>query len=162
MLPVVCSCSGSPHLSSSEDVLVQQGARDSLLSVPYASSSSQDAPRRLPLGYELCGEVEQVGAAVSALRAGDRVVGLLPLDRAGAAASTVVVDSTLLAPIPRDCALSPTSLAASVRPGVRAFTVLHKMMSVCAGDTLLVTAAGLVRVLACFLFLLLLLCATND
>src|SRR4051812_29049389 len=51
-------------------------------------------------GIDLAGTVAELGADVTGLEAGDKVVAMLPLDSAGGAAEYVLVSAEALAPAP--------------------------------------------------------------
>ncbi|HRE90889.1 MAG TPA: medium chain dehydrogenase/reductase family protein [Myxococcota bacterium] len=97
-----------------------------------------DAPK-LPtvMGYEVAGEVDQVGAGVSALSVGDRV---LALTRFGGHSDTVVVPADQVATIP--ATLSFEKAAAIPVNYATAWLMLIHLGNLRAGETVLVHAAA--------------------
>jgi len=97
-----------------------------------------DAPKTpMVMGYEVAGEVDQVGAGVSGLRAGDRVIALT---RFGGHSDTVVVPEAQAAVIP--AALSWEKAAAIPVNYATAWLMLIHLGNLRAGETVLVHAAA--------------------
>ena len=96
-------------------------------------------PLQLPqvLGIELAGVVEAVGAGVSRLRVGDRVMG--PVGGLGAYAQLVAVNETNLSPVPD--ALDFVAAAALPLATAAAWNSLHLAGPVQAGQRILIHGA---------------------
>ena len=91
-------------------------------------------------GGELSGEIIAVGADVSHLTVGDKIVGLTPC---GAYAQEVVVDATHVLPLPRDIADDELEVAGSfVLTYGTSLHALKDRAQVRPGETLLVLGAG--------------------
>lgn len=91
-------------------------------------------------GGELSGEVIAVGADVSHLTVGDKIVGLTPY---GAYAQEVVVDATHVLPLPRDIADDELEVAGSfVLTYGTSLHALKDRAQAQSGETLLVLGAG--------------------
>jgi NADPH:quinone reductase-like Zn-dependent oxidoreductase len=97
-----------------------------------------DAPK-LPLvvGYEVAGTVDAVGAGVTRLAVGDRVVALT---RFGGYATEVVVQEAFVFPFPAD--LSDAEAAALPVNYLTALIALYRMANVVAEETVLIHGAG--------------------
>lgn len=97
-------------------------------------------PLQLPtvLGIELAGVVEAVGAGVSRLRVGDRVMG--PIGGLGAYAELVAVNEANLSPVPD--ALNFAAAAALPLASVAAWKSLHHAGPVQAGQRILIHGAA--------------------
>ncbi len=93
---------------------------------------------RLPAtpSYELSGVVEEVGAAVDDVAAGDAVYALTPFDRDGAAAELALVPAAVLAPKPR--AIGHVESAALPLAGLSAWQGLFDHGRLEAGEHVLV------------------------
>ncbi|MFF1418791.1 NAD(P)-dependent alcohol dehydrogenase [Streptomyces sp. NPDC058280] len=97
--------------------------------------------RRFPqrTGLDFAGEIAEVAAAVTGLREGDRVWGVLPRRRFGSAAEYVAVR-------PRQLSLAPKNLtlveAASLPVGTTAMTALGTKARLKPGERLLVRGAS--------------------
>lgn len=100
----------------------------------------QAFPLQLPavLGVELAGVVEAVGADVTRLRVGDRVMG--PLGGLGAYAELVAVKEANLALVPPS--MSMTDAAALPLAAVAAWSSLHLASPVHAGQRILIHGAA--------------------
>jgi NADPH:quinone reductase-like Zn-dependent oxidoreductase len=90
--------------------------------------------------YELCGVVEEAGAGVAAVAAGDRVFALTPFDRDGVAADYTTLPAELLVPTPR--ALSDAESAAIPLPAVTAWQGLFDHGRLGAGERVLIRGAS--------------------
>jgi NADPH:quinone reductase-like Zn-dependent oxidoreductase len=90
--------------------------------------------------YELCGVVEEAGAGVAAVAAGDRVFALTPFDRDGVAADYTTLPAELLVPTPR--ALSDAESAAIPLPAVTAWQGLFDHGRLGAGKRVLIRGAS--------------------
>jgi acyl transferase domain-containing protein len=89
-----------------------------------------------PLGGEVSGTVEAVGAGVSGLAVGDEVVAVA----AGGFASTVVVPAPLVVPLPP--ALNPVVAAGQPLAFLTAYESLHRVGRLAAGERVLIHAAA--------------------
>src|SRR5262245_631430 len=97
-----------------------------------------DAPKPpLVVGYEVAGIVDAVGAGVTRLSAGDRVVALT---RFGGYASEVVAPEMYVFPFHAD--LSDAEAAALPVNYLTALIALYKMANIAAGETVLIHGAG--------------------
>lgn len=95
-----------------------------------------EAPPDIP-GLEIAGVVEEVGAAVRDVRAGDRVMAIVS---GGAYADEIVLHSRLVAPIPDG--IDFVQAAAIPEAFVTAYDAMVSQAGLAAGDTILVHAAG--------------------
>ncbi|MDT0443313.1 NADP-dependent oxidoreductase [Streptomyces sp. DSM 41886] len=91
-------------------------------------------------GIDLAGTVAELGADVTGLEAGDRVVAMLPLDSAGAAAEYVLAPAESLAPAPRTTELADA--AALPLSGLAAWQTAFELAELKPGRTVLVNGAG--------------------
>jgi NADPH:quinone reductase-like Zn-dependent oxidoreductase len=90
--------------------------------------------------YELCGVVEEAGAGVAAVAAGDRVFALTPFDRDGVAADYTTLPAELLVPAPPT--LSDAESAAIPLPAVTAWQGLFDHGRLGAGERVLIRGAS--------------------
>jgi len=99
-------------------------------------------PITLPFvpGLDLAGTVEELGAGVTGPQVGDRVVAMLPLDAAGAAAEYVLVPAESLAAAPESIELADA--AALPLSGLAAWQALFELADLKPGQTVLVNGAG--------------------
>lgn len=88
-------------------------------------------------GYDLVGEVVEIGSGVSHLSVGQRVAALT---ETGSWATHVVVPSETLVPAPDG--LDPAEAVSLVTNGVTAYQMLHRIARVHAGETVLVHGAS--------------------
>src|SRR4051794_14810385 len=97
---------------------------------------------RLPAipSYELSGVVEQVGADVTGLGAGDEVFALIPADRDGVAADYTAVAAELL--VPKPPALGHAESAAIPLPALSAWQGLVDHGGLAAGERVLIHGAA--------------------
>ncbi|XP_064628750.1 quinone oxidoreductase-like protein 1 [Lineus longissimus] len=120
-------------------VLVQVKACGlSLVSGKVLSSLFKKAPRsQHPVGHEVAGIVTHVGEAVTSLKTGDDVVGILPLDSPypGCADFVAINEYNV---IKKSSGVSYLDAAACVGDAVKAYTALHYMARICSGDTILI------------------------
>ncbi|WP_030388062.1 NADP-dependent oxidoreductase [Streptomyces sp. NRRL S-241] len=104
--------------------------------------------QRLGLGWEVAGEIDEVGADVTGLRAGDRVVGLQhgAVKPLGTHAQYVVLDATAVAAAPKTVdAVAAAGLPLGGLTAARAVDLL----GLAPGSSVLITgAAGVVGALA--------------
>jgi len=93
------------------------------------------------LGRECAGVVAEVGAGVDALRPGDRVFGMAPLDHDGHCyAEFVSLPATALGRSPEG--VDDTTLAGLSLTGLTAWTAVHDLAQVTADDVVLVHGGG--------------------
>jgi len=88
-------------------------------------------------GYDLVGEVEEVGEGVDGALIGQRVAALT---QTGAWADRVALDASKLAPVPEG--LDPADAVAVVTNGVTAWQMLHRAARARPGQTVLVHGAS--------------------
>jgi NADPH:quinone reductase-like Zn-dependent oxidoreductase len=100
------------------------------------------APVQLPHvpGVDVAGTVDALGDGVDAIAVGDRVVGLLPMTAAGAAAEHVIASADSLAGVPRCLPLA--ALAGLPLVGLTAWQALFDLGKLTAGQRVLVNGAG--------------------
>lgn len=91
-------------------------------------------------GIDLAGTVAELGAEVSGLEVGDRVVAMLPLDATGAAAEYVLAPAESLVAAPRTIEL--VDAAALPLVGLSAWQTLFELAELKPGQTVLVNGAG--------------------
>ncbi|WP_234386279.1 NADP-dependent oxidoreductase [Streptomyces sp. ERV7] len=91
-------------------------------------------------GIDLAGTVAGLGPQVTGLKVGDRVVAMLPLDSAGAAAEYVLAPAESLAPAPRSIALADA--AALPLTGLAAWQTAFDLAELKPGQSVLVNGAG--------------------
>ncbi|MFD5191850.1 NADP-dependent oxidoreductase [Streptomyces sp. NPDC058357] len=91
-------------------------------------------------GIDLAGTVAELGADVTGLEVGDRVVAMLPLDSAGGAAEYVLAPAESLAPAPRTIEL--VDAAALPLTGLAAWQTAFDLAELKPGQTVLVNGAG--------------------
>ncbi|GAA2461733.1 NADP-dependent oxidoreductase [Streptomyces pulveraceus] len=91
-------------------------------------------------GIDLAGTVAELGADVTGLEAGDRVVAMLPLDSAGGAAEYALAPAGSLAPAPRTIEL--VDAAALPLTGLAAWQTAFDLAELEPGQTVLVNGAG--------------------
>lgn len=91
-------------------------------------------------GIDLAGTIAELGADVTGLEVGDRVVAMLPLDSAGGAAEYVVAPAESLAPAPRTVELADA--AALPLTGLAAWQTAFELAELKPGQTVLVNGAG--------------------
>ncbi|MFD4256807.1 NADP-dependent oxidoreductase [Streptomyces sp. NPDC058534] len=91
-------------------------------------------------GIDVAGTVAELGADVTGLEVGDRVVAMLPLDSAGGAAEYVLAPAGSLAPAPRTSELADA--AALPLTGLAAWQTAFELAELKPGQTVLVNGAG--------------------
>ncbi|MBW8803070.1 MAG: NADPH:quinone reductase [Catenulispora sp. 13_1_20CM_3_70_7] len=91
-------------------------------------------------GIDLAGTIAELGTDVTGLEVGDRVVAMLPLDSAGAAAEYVLAPADSLAPAPRTIELADA--AALPLTGLAAWQTAFELADLKPGNTVLVNGAG--------------------
>ena len=91
-------------------------------------------------GVDVAGTVDVLGPGVDAVAVGDRVVGLLPMTAAGAAAEHVIAPAEALAGVPRKIPLA--DLAALPLVGLTAWQALFDHGDLSAGQRVLINGAG--------------------
>jgi NADPH:quinone reductase-like Zn-dependent oxidoreductase len=112
------------------DAAIRSGSKQSLI------------PVRLPHtpGIDVAGTVDALGGNVDVVAVGDRVVGLLPMTAAGAAAEYVIAPAEALTGAPRNCPL--TDVAALPLVGLTAWQALFDHGDLTAGQRVLINGAG--------------------
>ncbi|MEU4620032.1 NADP-dependent oxidoreductase [Actinoplanes sp. NPDC023801] len=91
-------------------------------------------------GIDVSGTVVELGAGVTGLEIGDRVVGFLPMTGAGAAAEYVVAPAGILAPAPTGIDLADA--AALPTAGLTAWQALFDHAKLTSGQRVLINGAG--------------------
>jgi NADPH:quinone reductase-like Zn-dependent oxidoreductase len=91
-------------------------------------------------GLDVAGTVDALGAGVEGLAAGDRVVGFLPMDGAGASAEYVLAPAAILAPAPTSIPLEDA--AALPVTALTAWQALFDHAGLTAGQRVLINGAG--------------------
>ncbi|MBE1497762.1 NADPH:quinone reductase-like Zn-dependent oxidoreductase [Amycolatopsis lexingtonensis] len=91
-------------------------------------------------GIDVAGTVDELGEGVEGLAVGDRVVGFLPMDGAGAAAEYVVAPASVLTSAPADVPLADAAALPLV--GLTAYQALFDHAKLTAGQRVLVNGAG--------------------
>jgi NADPH:quinone reductase-like Zn-dependent oxidoreductase len=90
--------------------------------------------------YELCGVIEEAGAGVAGIAAGDKVFALTPFDRDGVAADYTALPAELLVPSPR--ALGDAESAAIPLPALSAWQGLFDHGRLGADERVLIHGAS--------------------
>jgi NADPH:quinone reductase-like Zn-dependent oxidoreductase len=90
--------------------------------------------------YELCGVIEETGAGVAGIAAGDKVFALIPFDRDGVAADHTVLQAELLVPSPRE--LGDAESAAIPLPALTAWQGLFDHGRLGADERVLIHGAS--------------------
>ena len=91
-------------------------------------------------GYDVSGTIDAVGAGVTGFRAGDRVVGFMPMAEDGSAAEYVVAPADALALAPTSIDLVDAAALPSV--ALTAWQALFDQGGLTSGQRLLITGAG--------------------
>ena len=91
-------------------------------------------------GIDLAGTVAELGADVTGLEVGDRVVAMLPLDSAGGAAEYALVPAESVAPAPSTTDL--VDAAALPLTGLAAWQTAFELAELKPGQTVLINGAG--------------------
>ncbi|WP_306213781.1 NADP-dependent oxidoreductase [Actinoplanes sp. RD1] len=91
-------------------------------------------------GIDVSGTVEELGEGVTAVQAGDRVVGFLPMTGDGAAAEYVLAPAGILAPAPASIPLADAAALPTV--GLTAWQALFDHAKLTAGQRVLINGAG--------------------
>ncbi len=94
----------------------------------------------MKLGFDVAGEVEKTGPAVTKFRRGDRVFGMLDYKVRGAYAEYACAQEDLLALIPGNIGFSEA--AAIPLAGLTAFQALHYKGGIKKGDSVLINGAS--------------------
>lgn len=107
-----------------------------------AGALARMIPITLPYvpGIDLAGTVAELGPDVTGPQVGDRVVAMLPLDTAGAAAEYVLAPAASLAPAPRTIEL--VDAAALPLTGLAAWQTAFELAELEPGHTVLINGAG--------------------
>ncbi|CAN9500208.1 unnamed protein product [Ophioblennius macclurei] len=91
----------------------------------------------VPVGRDVTGVVLQVGPKVTTFQPQDEVVGILPLDSSCSGLCDLIhIDENHL--VLKPSGLSSLSVVAALQDGVAAYTALHSLARMAAGQTLLV------------------------
>jgi NADPH:quinone reductase-like Zn-dependent oxidoreductase len=90
--------------------------------------------------YELCGVIEEAGAGIAGIAAGDKVFALTPFDRDGVAADHTALPAELLVPSPR--ALGDAESAAIPLPALTAWQGLFDHGRLGADERVLILGAS--------------------
>jgi NADPH:quinone reductase-like Zn-dependent oxidoreductase len=91
-------------------------------------------------GIDVSGTVAALGSGVEGFEVGDRVVGFLPMDAAGAAAEYVLAPADILAPAPTSIPLPDAAALPAV--GLTAWQALFDHAKLTAGQRILINGAG--------------------
>lgn len=91
-------------------------------------------------GADVAGAVAQVGDGVTRFKAGDHVVGFLPMTSDGAAAEFVIASAEVLAPAPTAVPLADAAALPAV--GLTAWQAVYEHAGVQPGQRILVHGAG--------------------
>jgi NADPH:quinone reductase-like Zn-dependent oxidoreductase len=91
-------------------------------------------------GYDVSGTVEAIGEGVTGLRAGDAVVGFIPMGADGSAAEYVVAPANVLVTAPSSIDLVDAAALPSV--ALTAWQALFDLAALESGQRLLITGAG--------------------
>jgi len=91
-------------------------------------------------GYDVSGTIDAVGAGVTGFRAGDRVVGFIPMAGNGSAAEYVAAPADALALAPTGIDLADAAALPSV--ALTAWQALFDQGGLTSGQRLLITGAG--------------------
>ncbi|XP_052244381.1 quinone oxidoreductase-like protein 1 isoform X2 [Dreissena polymorpha] len=107
--------------------------RQKILNEIFTGSNAES----FPCGQEVSGVVERIGEGVTHVRAGDDVVGLLPLDSpvSGCGEYCIFNEYDL---VKKPKMLSHADAAGGLGDCVRAYTALHYQARICSGDTVLI------------------------
>jgi NADPH:quinone reductase-like Zn-dependent oxidoreductase len=136
---------GGPEQLAIEEIDRPRPGRDEALVRVHAAAITRDELQwpvdRLPAipSYELSGVVEEVGAAVVGVAAGDEVFALIPADRDGVAADYTALPFELLVAKPR--ALGHAESAAIPLPALSAWQGLFDHGRLVAGERVLIHGA---------------------
>ncbi|MFJ3659991.1 NADP-dependent oxidoreductase [Streptomyces sp. NPDC090119] len=145
---------GDPDVLRHEDVEQPvPGAGQVLVRVAATSFNPVDAniragfmrgpiPVTLPHtpGIDVAGTVDALGEGVTGLRAGDQVIGFLPMGEPGAAAEYVLAPAEALTPAPKS--IAPADAAALPLVGLTAWQALFEHAGLTAGQRVLINGAG--------------------
>jgi NADPH:quinone reductase-like Zn-dependent oxidoreductase len=91
-------------------------------------------------GYDVSGTVEAIGEGVTGVRAGDAVVGFIPMGADGSAAEYVVAPANVLVAAPSSIDLVDAAALPSV--ALTAWQALFDLAALESGQRLLITGAG--------------------
>jgi len=143
---------GGPEVLQQEDVPVPTpGAGEVRVRVAASAFNAADDGMRggfLPIpvvlphvpGYDVSGTVDALGEGVEGLRAGDAVVGFLPMERDGGAAEQVIAPAEALVGAPTTIPLTDAAGLPSV--ALTAWQALFDEGGLQAGQRVLVNGAG--------------------
>lgn len=128
-----------PQISDSEVLIQVKAAAVNPLELLLLTGSVkliQDYTMPLTLGNECSGIVEKVGSKVTGFQKGDRVYTRLPLDKIGAFAEYVAVDSQAIAKMPEGYDFN--TAAAIPLTGLTAYQAIVEELEAKPGETLLI------------------------
>jgi NADPH:quinone reductase-like Zn-dependent oxidoreductase len=91
-------------------------------------------------GIDVAGTIADIGEGVQGWDVGEAVVGMLPLDAAGAAAEYVVAPADALTAAPKSVPLADSAALPAV--GLTAWQALFEVATLKAGQTILINGAG--------------------
>ncbi|OBF13122.1 NADPH:quinone reductase [Mycobacterium sp. ACS4054] len=113
---------------------VDAGIRGGYLSEVYAISFPHSP------GVDVAGTIAGLGEGVTGWKIGDAVVGMLPLDRPGAAAEYALAPAEVLTAAPDSVPLADSAALPTV--GLTAWQALFEVAGLTAGQSVLVNGAG--------------------
>ncbi|OBG63438.1 NADP-dependent oxidoreductase [Mycobacterium sp. E3339] len=113
---------------------VDAGIRGGYLSEVYAISFPHTP------GVDVAGTIAELGEGVTGWKIGDAVVGMLPLDRPGAAAEYALAPAEVLTAAPDSVPLADSAALPTV--GLTAWQALFEVAGLKAGQSVLVNGAG--------------------
>jgi NADPH:quinone reductase-like Zn-dependent oxidoreductase len=113
---------------------VDAGIRGGYLSQVYAIAFPHTP------GVDVAGTIAELGEGVADWNVGDAVVGMLPLDRDGAAAEYAIAPAEVLTAAPHSVALADSAALPTV--GLTAWQALFEVAGLKAGQTILINGAG--------------------
>ncbi|TCK64252.1 NADP-dependent oxidoreductase [Curtobacterium sp. PhB136] len=127
-----------PELAAGEVLVRVEAAAITVAELTWPETWESGGVDRTPIipSHEFAGRVARVGGAVEDFHVDDRVFGLVPFDRDGAAAEFVAVPATSVAH--RSASVAPTVAAAAVLPALTAWEALVDRAAIGQGTRLLV------------------------
>jgi len=90
-------------------------------------------------GYEISGVIEKMGSVVKGFKEGDEVTGISPLHRGGGCAEYAAISYYNI--VHKDPKISHEEAAATIGPGLKAYTVFHTLMRAERGQYVLILNA---------------------
>jgi NADPH:quinone reductase-like Zn-dependent oxidoreductase len=127
-----------PRVRPEEVLVAVHAAAITFAELDWDETWTRDGRDRTPIipSHEFSGVVAEIGSEVSDVRVGDRVCGLVPFDRDGAAAEFVGLPAACTAPIPPS--LSDAAAAALPLAALTAWQALVDHAGVASGEEVLV------------------------